>query len=69
MRVAAGQPLPQRRHELAIRGHALEARLYAEDPARGFLPSIGTLKHLRLPAASPLFWIGRVGRPGKARRG
>ncbi|WP_371180615.1 acetyl-CoA carboxylase biotin carboxylase subunit [Xanthomonas sacchari] len=51
LRVAAGQPLPQRQHELAIHGHALEARLYAEDPARGFLPSIGTLQHLRLPAA------------------
>jgi 3-methylcrotonyl-CoA carboxylase alpha subunit len=51
LRVAAGQPLPKRQHELAIRGHALEARLYAEDPARGFLPSTGTLQHLRLPAA------------------
>ncbi|WP_045757570.1 acetyl/propionyl/methylcrotonyl-CoA carboxylase subunit alpha [Xanthomonas albilineans] len=51
LRVAAGQPLPQRQHELTIHGHALEARLYAEDPARGFLPSIGTLRHLRLPAA------------------
>ncbi|UYB52215.1 acetyl/propionyl/methylcrotonyl-CoA carboxylase subunit alpha [Xanthomonas sp. AM6] len=50
LRVAAGQPLPRRQHELAIRGHALEARLYAEDPARGFLPSTGTLQHLRLPA-------------------
>jgi len=50
VRVAAGQPLPKRQHELAIRGHALEARLYAEDPARGFLPSTGTLRHLRLPA-------------------
>ncbi|WP_045738087.1 acetyl/propionyl/methylcrotonyl-CoA carboxylase subunit alpha [Xanthomonas sp. MUS 060] len=51
LRVAAGQPLPQRQHELTIHGHALEARLYAEDPTRGFLPCIGTLRHLRLPAA------------------
>ena len=47
--VAAGQPLPKRQDELAIHGHALEARLYAEDADKGFLPSIGTLRHLRLP--------------------
>ena len=35
--------------ELAIRGHAIEARIYAEDPARGFLPSTGTLAHLAMP--------------------
>ncbi|MEP7275278.1 MAG: acetyl/propionyl/methylcrotonyl-CoA carboxylase subunit alpha [Betaproteobacteria bacterium] len=52
LRVAAGEPLPLRQDELAIRGHALEARLYAEDPDRGFLPSIGTLGHWRMPAAS-----------------
>ncbi|MBN6149089.1 acetyl/propionyl/methylcrotonyl-CoA carboxylase subunit alpha [Xanthomonas sp. AmX2] len=51
LRVAAGQPLPRRQPQLAIHGHAIEARLYAEDPARGFLPSTGTLQHLRLPAA------------------
>ncbi|MCW4456560.1 acetyl/propionyl/methylcrotonyl-CoA carboxylase subunit alpha [Flavobacterium sp. MXW15] len=51
LRVAAGQPLPKTQQELAIRGHAIEARLYAEDADRGFLPSTGTLHHLRLPAA------------------
>ena len=50
--VAAGQPLPKRQDELAICGHALEARLYAEDADKGFLPSIGTLRHLRLPLES-----------------
>jgi len=50
LRVAAGEPLPLKQEELRVHGHALEARLYAENPARGFLPSTGTLKHLRLPA-------------------
>ncbi|GAB3043361.1 acetyl/propionyl/methylcrotonyl-CoA carboxylase subunit alpha [Stenotrophomonas tumulicola] len=52
LRVAAGQLLPKRQEELAIHGHALEARLYAEDADKGFLPSIGTLRHLRLPVES-----------------
>jgi 3-methylcrotonyl-CoA carboxylase alpha subunit len=51
LRVAAGEPLPQRQDELAIHGHALEARIYAENPEKGFLPSIGTLKHLHTPPA------------------
>jgi 3-methylcrotonyl-CoA carboxylase alpha subunit len=53
LRVAAGEPLPLRQDELAICGHAIEARLYAEDPARGFLPSTGRLEHLAFPAATP----------------
>lgn len=51
-RVASGEPLPKLQDELAINGHALEVRLYAEDPAKGFFPSPGVLHHLRLPAAS-----------------
>ena len=43
LRVASGEALPKRQDELAINGHAIEARLYAEDPAKGFLPSIGNL--------------------------
>jgi 3-methylcrotonyl-CoA carboxylase alpha subunit len=49
LRIAAGEPLPRKQDELAIDGHAVEGRIYAEDPARGFLPSVGTLVHLRLP--------------------
>ncbi|WP_334190427.1 acetyl/propionyl/methylcrotonyl-CoA carboxylase subunit alpha [Noviherbaspirillum sp.] len=50
LRVAAGQPLPMKQQELTIHGHALEARIYAENPEKGFLPSIGTLRHLHVPA-------------------
>ncbi|SFF78659.1 3-methylcrotonyl-CoA carboxylase alpha subunit [Novosphingobium sp. CF614] len=46
LRVASGEPLPLAQHDLAIDGWAMEARLYAEDPARGFLPSIGKLELL-----------------------
>jgi 3-methylcrotonyl-CoA carboxylase alpha subunit len=52
LRVANGEKLPRRQEELRINGHAIEARIYAENPARDFLPSIGTLSHLRQPAAS-----------------
>ena len=53
LRVASGEPLPKRQDELAINGWAMEARLYAEDPAKGFLPSVGKLE---------LFEIGEGGR-------
>jgi 3-methylcrotonyl-CoA carboxylase alpha subunit len=49
LRVAAGEPLPCRQEDLAISGHAIEFRIYAEDPAKHFLPSIGPLRHLRQP--------------------
>ncbi|MXU63895.1 acetyl-CoA carboxylase biotin carboxylase subunit [Oceanomicrobium pacificus] len=52
LRVASGEPLPARQSDLSISGHAMEARLYAEDPSRGFLPAIGTLTHLEFPAAA-----------------
>ncbi|MDE2503462.1 MAG: 3-methylcrotonyl-CoA carboxylase, partial [Burkholderiales bacterium] len=52
LRVACGEPLPRRQDQLAIDGHAIEARIYAEDPDKGFLPSTGRLTHLAPPAAS-----------------
>ena len=52
LRVADGEPLPLAQEQLAIHGHAIEARVYAEDPARGFLPAIGRLEHLVEPAPS-----------------
>src|SRR5687767_2658144 len=48
LRVASGEALPKRQDELSINGWAIEARLYAEDPANGFLPSTGKLAHFRL---------------------
>jgi 3-methylcrotonyl-CoA carboxylase alpha subunit len=49
LRVASGERLPLRQEELEIRGWAMEARLYAEDPAHEFLPSTGRLDHFVLP--------------------
>jgi 3-methylcrotonyl-CoA carboxylase alpha subunit len=51
LRVASGEELPKRQEELSITGHAIEARLYAEDPAKGFLPSVGKLEHFDLGGA------------------
>ena len=48
LRVASGETLPLRQDQLAFRGHAVEARLYAEDPAHEFLPSTGRLDHFVL---------------------
>ncbi len=53
LRVASGEPIPLKQEELSIDGWAMEARLYAEDPASGFLPSTGPLDH---------FDLGDVGR-------
>ncbi|MBW7924129.1 MAG: acetyl/propionyl/methylcrotonyl-CoA carboxylase subunit alpha [Burkholderiaceae bacterium] len=51
LRVASGEALPVAQEDLRIDGHAIEARIYAENPEKGFLPSIGTLRYLRTPAA------------------
>ena len=50
LKVGAGETLPLQQEQLVIRGHALEARIYAEDPDKGFLPSVGRLIHLAPPA-------------------
>ncbi len=47
--VAGGSPLPKSQEEIPCRGHAIEARLYAEDVPKGFLPATGTLTHLSFP--------------------
>jgi 3-methylcrotonyl-CoA carboxylase alpha subunit len=49
LRVAAGEPLPLPQEKIRAQGHAIEARLYAENPASGFLPSTGPLSHFELP--------------------
>ena len=54
IRVANGEKLPFTQDEVKIDGWAIESRVYAEDPYRGFLPSIGRLKRYRPPAEGPL---------------
>jgi len=53
LRVASGERLPKTQAGLSILGHAFEARIYAEDASKGFLPAIGTLHHLDFPAQAP----------------
>jgi 3-methylcrotonyl-CoA carboxylase alpha subunit len=67
LRVAAGQPLPRRQDELTINGHAIEARVYAENPEKGFLPSIGTLRHMEVPSHVAFELGGTAGHPAGVR--
>jgi 3-methylcrotonyl-CoA carboxylase alpha subunit len=53
LRVASGEKLPKTQSEITLSGHALEARIYAEDAAKGFLPATGTLHHLKFPDTAP----------------
>ena len=54
LRVASGEPLPLTQDELRVDGHAIEARIYAENPAKNFMPSPGKLERFRLPSAEGL---------------
>ena len=66
LRVAAGEPLPAGQSGLSLQGHAVEARVYAEDPERGFLPATGVLAHLATPEESAHLRIDRGVREGDA---
>ncbi|PUA19349.1 acetyl/propionyl/methylcrotonyl-CoA carboxylase subunit alpha [Glaciimonas sp. PCH181] len=67
LRVAFGEALPLQQQQLKIHGHALEARIYAENPDNDFLPSIGTLRHLRTPAAVAFELGGTAEQPAALR--
>ncbi|MBV8125750.1 MAG: acetyl/propionyl/methylcrotonyl-CoA carboxylase subunit alpha [Paucibacter sp.] len=67
IRVAAGEALPKKQNELAIHGHAIEARIYAENPEKGFLPSIGTLRHMATPDSVAFELGGTPGMPAGVR--
>ena len=60
LRVAAGEPLGYGQADVAFTGHAIEARLYAEDPAAGFLPAVGTLAAFAPPAEPAVRWDSGV---------
>ena len=60
LRVAAGEPLGYSQPDIAFAGHAIEARLYAEDPAAGFLPAAGTLAAFTRAAEPPVRWDSGV---------
>ncbi|WP_448191113.1 acetyl-CoA carboxylase biotin carboxylase subunit [Azospirillum sp. sgz301742] len=66
LRVASGEPLPVGQDDLTIQGHAIEARLYAEDPDRDFLPQTGRLEHLGFPPCGPHVRVDAGVRAGDA---
>jgi 3-methylcrotonyl-CoA carboxylase alpha subunit len=66
LRVARGEPLPLAQEQVAMGGHAVEARLYAEDPARNFLPMTGKLRRLRQPQTAPALRVDTGVREGDA---
>nr|WP_246602896.1 biotin carboxylase N-terminal domain-containing protein [Falsiroseomonas tokyonensis] len=66
LRIAMGEALPLRQDQVLLNGHAIEVRLYAEDPARDFAPSTGMLKHLALPEGLPGIRVDAGVRPGDA---
>ncbi|MGF1455483.1 MAG: acetyl/propionyl/methylcrotonyl-CoA carboxylase subunit alpha [Alphaproteobacteria bacterium] len=66
IRVAMGEPLPRTQEQIPLTGHAIEARLYAENPSKGFLPSTGTLHRLALPEPDDRLRIDTGVRQGDA---
>ncbi len=66
LRVAAGEPLPRTQDGITLSGHAFEARVYAEDAAKGFLPATGTLHHLVFPKETPELRVETGVRAGDA---
>ena len=60
LRIAAGEPLGYSQADIAFEGHAIEARLYAEDPAAGFLPAVGTLAAFAPAPQPPVRWDSGV---------
>lgn len=66
LRIAAGEPLSMTQEAVPCLGHAIEVRIYAEDPANGFLPAAGTLRHLAFPAPGPHVRIDGAVRAGDA---
>ncbi|HET7593942.1 MAG TPA: biotin/lipoyl-containing protein, partial [Stellaceae bacterium] len=66
LRVAQGASLPLAQEQITATGHAVEARLYAEDPARNFLPATGRLRRLRAPDTAPELRVDSGVREGDA---
>ena len=60
LRVAAGEPLDFTQEDVRISGHAIECRITAEDPSRGFLPSTGSVERLELPSGPGVRWDGGI---------
>ena len=64
LRIACGEKIPLQQEALTFSGHAIEARIYAEDPERGFLPATGRLVHLAFPAATAQVRVDTGVEPG-----
>jgi acetyl-CoA carboxylase, biotin carboxylase subunit len=60
LRVASGEKLAFTQDDIRLSGHAIECRITSEDPAHGFLPSTGTLRHLMIPTGPGVRWDGGV---------